>query len=86
MTEKEQQNIKVIAGHTESIKNQIKDLYNFINDMTAISEYGKKGFTTINLDLVLRDVRNGLASMSQSVEVIATTTQELQAPETEEEK
>ena len=77
MTEKEQQNVKVIAGHTESVGSQIKDLYTFVGEMTAIAEYEKRGLTSINLNLVLNEIQKGLTSINQSVEVISSTAQEL---------
>lgn len=77
MTEKEQQNVKVIAGHTESIENQIKDLYTFVGEMAAITEYEKMGIASINLNLVLNEIRKGLTGITQSVEVIKTTAQDL---------
>lgn len=77
MTEEEKNNIKVIAGHNASIIQQLNGLLAFVNEIGAIGEYEKRGFTHVNMNLVLSEIKNSIESISQSARVIDQTIQEL---------
>lgn len=81
MSEEQKNNIKVIAGHNASILQQLNGLLTFVNEVGAIGEYEKRGFTHINVGLVLNEIKNGIESISQSVKIIEQMTQELQSEE-----
>ena len=77
MSEEEKNNIKVIAGHNSSILQQIKRLLTFVGEIVAINKKKKRGFTSINVNLVLNEISNNLNNITQSVRVIEQVSQEL---------
>ena len=77
MSEEEINNIKVIAGRNSSILQQIERLLTFVVEIGAIGEYEKRGFTSINVNLVLNEISNNLNNITQSVRVIEQVSQEL---------
>ena len=77
MSEEERNNIKVIAEHNSSILQQIERLLTFVGEMGAIGEHEKRGFTNINVNLVLNEISNNLNNITQSVRAIEQMSQEL---------
>lgn len=68
--------IKVIAGHNESLRMQLKSMQTFVNEMAAISTYASRGLTEIRLPVVFTELTTGLQNMMNSVNVIAEMTNE----------
>ena len=72
MSQEEQ--IKVIAGHNESIKMQLEGLQTFINEMAAISTYSSRGIAEIKLPVVFTEITTSIQNIMNSVRVIEEMT------------